>query len=134
MMFVHHFQVLLVIASGMHHTWGSLNNGESTTSSPPIVDSCQDLCNSVASCAQDPRSHGSYCKSWQNPPVCFGLYTQSSGFCFAPNDITCSEAQPVLCSEVTTTESPSTETTTESPSTMSESPTESSIETPPGIV
>ncbi len=35
---------------------------------------CQRLCQLTPGCRNDPHAHGSYCKLWQNPPVCFGLY------------------------------------------------------------
>lgn len=77
------------------------------------ADACDAICLTVPECRDDPGAHNSYCKSGQNPPVCFGLYrstTSSTGYCFFPNDPTCSEQDPVPCPdnhEVTTTkESP----------------------------
>lgn len=34
---------------------------------------CSALCDSTGACANDPNFHGSYCKFWQNPAVCFGM-------------------------------------------------------------
>ena len=74
--------------------------------------SCQDLCNSVAECLNDPGYHGSYCKDWQSIPVCFGMYTRADGsLCFQPNDPTCDDLSlpAVGCSSViVTTEAPPT--------------------------
>ncbi len=74
---------------------------------------CLSVCeNEVDACANDPRSHGSYCKFWQNPPVCFGMYVQnnqtssnnsnstnSTSFCFQPNDQSCDDSAlpPLEC-------------------------------------
>jgi len=34
---------------------------------------CQQLCDGLTECRDDPQAHGSYCKTWGNPsPVCFG--------------------------------------------------------------
>ncbi len=63
-------------------------------------DICQDYCLNTTSCATDPHPHGSYCKSWQSTPACFGLYWTDSTqteMCFEPNDQTCSESLPVEC-------------------------------------
>ena len=68
--------------------------------------SCQDLCNSVAECVNDPGYHGSYCKDWQSIPVCFGMYTRADGsLCFQPNDPTCDDLilPAVGCSSVIVT-------------------------------
>jgi hypothetical protein len=35
---------------------------------------CQRLCQLTPGCRNDPHAHGSYCKLWQDIPVCFGLY------------------------------------------------------------
>ena len=34
---------------------------------------CMNLCDSTEACANDPHNHGSYCKFWQSPAVCFGM-------------------------------------------------------------
>ncbi len=69
-----------------------------TTTDSSVPNSCQAICNSVSSCANDPHAHGSYCKSDKNPQVCFGLYvTSSGGICFQPNDPSCDERVPVRC-------------------------------------
>ena len=61
---------------------------------------CQELCDKVESCRNDPHAHGSYCKTWQDKEVCFGLYhTKHGGYCFEPNDPHCNDAklEPVKC-------------------------------------
>ena len=90
MMFVHKVMIMLV-GVAHHPVWAAVP-----------TDACDALCFEVAECAGDPGSHNSYCKSDHDPQVCFGLYhsdTNQSGFCFFPNDPTCSESDPVLCSE-----------------------------------
>ena len=75
--------------------------------------------NDVSECANDPHAHGSYCKFWQNPAVCFGMYvtknstTTTNGttsnvtqsFCFQPNDPGCNdmELMPLECPNQTNT-------------------------------
>ena len=65
------------------------------------TDVCQEHCVNTASCLNEEHEHGSYCKSWQNPPVCFGLYwtdESQTTMCFEPSeDGACGEAIPVLC-------------------------------------
>jgi hypothetical protein len=34
---------------------------------------CANLCDDTDACINDPHHHGSYCKFWQSPPVCFGM-------------------------------------------------------------
>ncbi len=71
-----------------------------------ISGSCEDLCESVTACVTDPRSHGSYCKSDQSPPVCFGMYWRDvaqSRLCYALNDPTCPQSFPVICPSLPTT-------------------------------
>ena len=64
-------------------------------------DVCQGFCNNVVSCITEEHEHGSYCKSWQDPPVCFGLYwtdESQTAMCFEPSeDGACSENIPVTC-------------------------------------
>jgi len=64
-------------------------------------DVCQDHCVNTPTCLNEEHQHGSYCKSWQNPPVCFGLYWIDSSrtqMCFEPaEDGACGEAIPVEC-------------------------------------
>lgn len=71
-------------------------------SCPAVEDNCQAICDGNASCATDPHAHGSYCKSWQNPQVCFGLYftdDSRTATCFQPVDgEACPETIPVTCS------------------------------------
>ena len=61
---------------------------------------CQALCDHVSECENDPHAQGSYCKSWQNPQVCFGLFWTDdlrTDMCFFPNDETCPQDIPVEC-------------------------------------
>ena len=56
---------------------------------------CQDICEGASSC-----SKGSYCKSWQSIPVCYGLYYADAEFqtvCYFPDDPLCPETYPVDC-------------------------------------
>ena len=72
---------------------------------------CSALCSSTGECANDPHHHGSYCKFWQSPAVCFGLYSQNTtanatgDLCFQPNNGSCDDSvlPPVLCPEQTNT-------------------------------
>ena len=67
---------------------------------------CQELCESLDSCAKDPHAHGSYCKNWSTPQTCFGLfYTDDSlsTMCFQPNDSSCPQLNPVACPEASDT-------------------------------
>lgn len=62
--------------------------------------SCEAFCDDVPECRNDPQAQGSYCKSWQNPEVCFGLYwtdERHTDMCFFPNDYTCPQNIPVEC-------------------------------------
>ena len=81
-----------------------------------LPDACEATCAGVAACANDPNYHGSYCKNWQTPAVCFGFYIRPDGtYCFQPNDPSCDDlVLPALsCSAVTaiTTPLPSTSST-----------------------
>ena len=64
---------------------------------------CQNQCDKTPACLnQKPKAQGSYCKHWNNPPVCFGLYvkpTAPNKTCFQPNDKSCNDKilQPLLC-------------------------------------
>ena len=63
---------------------------------------CQELCDNLESCKNDPRAHGSYCKTWNEPQTCFGLFfrdEERSTMCFQPNDSTCPQSRPVSCPE-----------------------------------
>jgi hypothetical protein len=82
------------------------------------VDICQAVCLEVGACANDDSYHGSYCKSWQTIPVCFGMYTRADGtYCFQPNDPSCDDRilQPLLCSAATLTGVPAATSTTVAP-------------------
>lgn len=35
---------------------------------------CHTLCKAVPACKNDPKEHGSYCKTGKDPNVCFGMY------------------------------------------------------------
>ncbi|KAF4671248.1 hypothetical protein FOL47_001592 [Perkinsus chesapeaki] len=46
---------------------------------------CARACGSIHECSGDPPTHNSYCKYWQNPPICFGIYLRPDGTpCFQP--------------------------------------------------
>jgi hypothetical protein len=70
---------------------------------PAVVDNCQDVCNNTPGCINDPHAHGSYCKDWQDPQVCFGLYytdASRTATCFQPSEFdACPEEFPVECVE-----------------------------------
>ena len=81
---------------------------------------CESMCSSLDTCSSD--KHSSYCKSWQSPSVCFGLYWRDdskSSLCFQPNDSSCPETLPVECPAVqdstidSTTVEPTTASSTE---------------------
>jgi hypothetical protein len=60
------------------------------------VDPCHVACHGLDSC----RPRGSYCKYYQNPPVCQGLYytdASKSALCTWAVDSACREAFPVTC-------------------------------------
>jgi hypothetical protein len=64
------------------------------------VDPCLGYCDATGACASGVQS--SYCKYWQNPPTCFGLYllpNAVSTYCYEPNDTSCNDAQlqPITC-------------------------------------
>ena len=71
---------------------------------------CSQLCESLPSCVNDPQMHSSYCKNWQDPPVCFGMYwtdDSKTSACFYPNDEACPQPLPIACvSSATTTSIP----------------------------
>ena len=76
---------------------------------------CQELCAITPSCVNS--RNGSYCKSSQDPQVCFGFYYRDStraSTCYHPGDPTCSEAIPLLCSDLVVTSSSAAPTTTTS--------------------
>ena len=60
------------------------------------ADTCADLCNDVADCAND--MHGSYCKESNE---CFGLYwsnDENTTMCYAPADTECNVCcHPLPC-------------------------------------
>jgi hypothetical protein len=62
---------------------------------------CQELCDGLPACRDDPDAHGSFCKTWGIPsPVCFGMYYTSESMdtlCFQPNDPSCPDKYPVSC-------------------------------------
>lgn len=75
-----------------------LVSAQSSPGYPPK--DCNELCQVTASCKDDSSSHGTYCKEWQDGPVCFGLYwlsSNSTAACFQPNDSLCREDIPVRC-------------------------------------
>ena len=75
-----------------------------TTPKPLDSNICVELCMQIPGCVSDPGRHSSYCKKWQKPAVCFGLYwtdSRKTKSCFQPNRLTghCPERIPVLCDE-----------------------------------
>lgn len=70
------------------------------TTQPAVFGNCRKLCSGIRECAANPKQQSSYCKDWQNPAVCFGIYFRDASrrsLCFAPNDPTCKEDFPVGC-------------------------------------
>ncbi|KAF4676104.1 hypothetical protein FOL47_006712 [Perkinsus chesapeaki] len=62
----------------------------------PIDLKCEEVCQNTPACRD---GFVSYCKWWQEEPVCFGLYRMKSGeACFRPRDETCPEKEPIRCS------------------------------------
>ena len=77
-----------------------LASAVSTVSGSVAPPTCQSICQGLEECANDPHAHGSYCKDWQSPQVCFGLFftdASRSGICFQPNNEDCPEGIPVEC-------------------------------------
>ena len=86
------FQILSVVASAMSSVMAT---GDAF---------CVALCQATPDCQNDPHDHCSYCKHWQTPSVCFGLYwldQNETTACFEPHDPNgvCDDAvlSPVLC-------------------------------------
>jgi hypothetical protein len=76
------------------------NSSDQTPSDPT---SCEDFCGNNLQCRTS--SSGSYCKSWQSVPVCFGFYwreTTQTNACYSPTDPTCPQSLPVVCPNLTT--------------------------------
>ncbi len=64
---------------------------------------CQGLCDSLETCAKDPTARGSYCKTWNTPHTCSGLFYKDdslSTMCFQPNEASCPESHPVECPSI----------------------------------
>lgn len=79
--------------------FGISTGGEGTTRLAE-ADECDNICTNLDECNNDPLQARSYCKTWNSPKVCFGLYhRQEGGFCFKPNNPSCDDANlpPVLC-------------------------------------
>ncbi|KAF4656591.1 hypothetical protein FOL47_008840, partial [Perkinsus chesapeaki] len=94
-----------------------------TTTPIPAWD-CMKICDSLESCLES-RS-GSYCKTWTNPPVCYGILIQeNSSLCYDNDDGSC-EGEPYVCGDVVTTEGP-VEGTTQGPT---DGPIDGTIEAP----
>ncbi|EER00205.1 hypothetical protein Pmar_PMAR017063 [Perkinsus marinus ATCC 50983] len=71
-------------------------------------DPCAQMCSYVEGCAKS--KFNSYCKTWQSPPVCFGLIKKSDGsICFEPTDADC-VGEPIACDEQQPTGVPGTST------------------------
>ncbi|KAF4654150.1 hypothetical protein FOL47_010110 [Perkinsus chesapeaki] len=59
-------------------------------------DTCQQVCDSLPSCKGS--KYGSYCKTWQNPPVCFGIIQKADkSLCFHPADPQGCNGDPYPC-------------------------------------
>ncbi len=77
---------------------------EDATTAAPVektpAEICADACALSGSCSGK-NKWGTYCKGWQAPAVCFGLYWTDADHtetCFYPIDKkTCPETDPVLC-------------------------------------
>jgi hypothetical protein len=64
---------------------------------------CLDLCAATTECTTSSQS--SYCKDWQDVPVCYGFYWRDiaqTDPCYAPNDPTCPQTFPIVCPDLTT--------------------------------
>ncbi|KAF4670200.1 hypothetical protein FOL47_002132 [Perkinsus chesapeaki] len=56
---------------------------------------CHDVCNNLEQCRMS--KWGSYCKTWQDPQVCFGIIKKADdSLCFAPTDEDC-DGEPYYC-------------------------------------
>ncbi|EER05673.1 hypothetical protein Pmar_PMAR011719 [Perkinsus marinus ATCC 50983] len=64
------------------HSVGTADNSEvvSCGATSTSFDSCTSACESVPDCAAS--SWKSFCKSWLDIPVCFGLVQNSNGVCY----------------------------------------------------
>lgn len=70
------------------------------TATPVPLDTCDINCLVTPACAFSPTHPGSYCKTYLDIPVCFGLYwrtAEQTEACFFPTDPTCPQNLPVLC-------------------------------------
>ncbi|EER15078.1 hypothetical protein Pmar_PMAR023403 [Perkinsus marinus ATCC 50983] len=68
---------------------------DDSTLEPVACQGCQAACDTLPQCKNSDR--GSYCKSWQTPPVCFGIIQKSDGsLCYHPTDKDC-EGAPYPC-------------------------------------
>ena len=91
--------IFLVVVDALEYR----NNASSDLAEPPS--SCEDFCSNNQACNSS-SSGGSYCKSWQTVPVCYGFYwreTNQTNACYSPNDPTCPQAFPVICPNLPTT-------------------------------
>ena len=75
-----------------------------TTPEPRGPRVCTKACMNTPGCMSNPHSHSTYCKTWQNPPVCFGLYWTSPSHtetCFQPYspERKCPERWPIRCDD-----------------------------------
>ncbi|EEQ99478.1 hypothetical protein Pmar_PMAR025866 [Perkinsus marinus ATCC 50983] len=62
---------------------------------PEPKPTCQEVCNGLTQCRDS--KWGSYCKTWQDPQVCFGIIKKADGsLCFAPTDEDC-YGEPYYC-------------------------------------
>jgi len=71
------------------------------TSGSAIAETCQSFCDRLDGCKAGDHTYGSYCKSYQDPEVCFGLYwldETETAMCFQPDSLgACPETRPVRC-------------------------------------
>ncbi|EER09105.1 hypothetical protein Pmar_PMAR024129 [Perkinsus marinus ATCC 50983] len=72
------------------------------------VTTCDDVCSSIEGCKES--KWGTYCKTWQDPPVCFGIIVKEDGsLCFNPIDEECvGEPYPCEIAPIETTVIPET--------------------------
>ncbi|KAF4649735.1 hypothetical protein FOL47_001784, partial [Perkinsus chesapeaki] len=59
------------------------------------ITTCEDVCEGISECKDS--KWGTYCKTWQDPPVCFGIIVKEDGsLCFNPADEEC-VGEPYAC-------------------------------------
>lgn len=66
----------------------------------PSVVTCENICSLTGACAFSPTHQGTYCKTEQIIPTCFGLFwrdQQQTIPCYWPVDPSCPQSDPVRC-------------------------------------